>query len=692
MPTYTPTIEGASLSNPIPSAVVGYSPTTSATSGTALPGEQEVATKAPSVTVSGSTATKDIQSNIAPVITQATSDMKAQADKKALATQTAATAVPKTQQQLDEASGYHNVYGYDPTTGARLGAVPQNSNDNNANPELAAVLNTPSEGKIFAYQADGTKVEIPRGTTPEQYGMFSKPPIQAGQSATTLGSISNAVPLDDGTQVALLGNGTYAKLDANGNFLNNITADEYASERNSSNRYQKNLEAQAADGILAKYDQAVNGAYPLAPWQQDQLNSVKQQYAELIAKQTIANKNFEGGTRTFQGLLGMSEYSPGVAMGAIKDAVDQGLSKIASLNSELAGTLAKMTAAFQSDNVKMLKEAYDLHNDRVTKRQEAIDKIEERIIAAKKDQRDFDQRVKEFDQRTKDDAARLEFDKLKEDNLMSYREKEQALAKMQMSETKRHNLATELEAEKKRLQDAMGEYFDPNTPFASTISTVSRNVSRLDRGNFMKQVSDSAKRGDWKTMLIDIKNEVNNGLPAADRTKLNAHENSISYLKNMRNLLDQYVASGGDTGILKGKYQDISTRLGQLATDPKYTALATAMNDNFVRFRADITGAAFSPAESRGYEALVPSGDKSIDLNKAVIDGALMYAKQQADAVYEQKMGKDGYDNLSGLVQSEDAIQNYVNNATPQDQQRVAQMVADKVPYAEIIKFFGIEK
>lgn len=685
---YSPLVEGASPQTPIVTSTGEVATPGGVTPSYVLPGAKALS---PITAVGAADATNHMQSVIAPTIAEGTKDMTTQSTKLAADALAKSTAPVQTQQQKDEASGYHNTYGYGVDGSRIVNPNLKPGETDESSPELKAITNTPEAGYKFAYQSDGTRVEIPVSSTPEQYGLSETKPGSTA-SLQAMGGVNNSAPLDDGNQVAQLGNGSYAKLDGQGNFAGTISQDEFNAARNGSNKYQMNLERIASGEIQEKMTRIENGSYPLKSWQQDQLNNVKAQYAELIAKQTISNNNFEGGTRVLQGLLGMSEYSPGVAMGEVKAAIDQGISKIAALNSELAGTLGKMTSAFQQNNFDMLKVLYTQHADNVEKRQAAIDKITAATAKAFEDQRNYDRDIANDKAEKEYKDATLEIQR----ETLTYNEKKDKLNNLlqhaQLDETKRHNLATELEAMRKRQQEAMGEHFDPNTPFASTIATVSRSVNRLDRSNFMKQVSASAKRGDWKTMLTDIKNEVNAGLPAADRTKLNAHENSISYLNNMENLLRQYEALGGDTGILKGKFQDVSTKLGLLATDPEFASLATAMNENFVRFRAEVTGAAFSPAESAGYQALVPAGDKSVDLNLAVISGARMYAEQQANATYQQKMGKGGYENLSGLVQSEDSIQRYVNNATPEDQQRVAQMVQDKVPYNEIIKFFGIEE
>lgn len=340
----------------------------------------------------------------------------------------------------------------------------------------------------------------------------------------------------------------------------------------------------------------------------------------------------------------------------------------------------------------MLQQAYENYQTYADKKQAELDKITAAAAAHEKDMRDYNFNVEKekADNAYKEATLALQNDQL---TLAQAKQKaDSALNNKQLDETKRHNLATEYETKQKRLQDAAGNSFDvANTPFASTITTVGRTVGRLDRNNFMSQIADSAKRQDWKTMMTDMKNQVNESLPAADRTKLNVHESNVAYLTNMENLLKQYQAKGGDTGLLVGTSQGIATKYGQAITDPELIALQTQMNDNFVRFRADITGAAFSPDESKGYEALVPSANKNIDLNLAVIQGARDYAQQQIDSVYQRKMGTTGYDNLSGIIQAEDKINTYMETAPLDVQQKVAQMAADGVEYGQIVKYLNLK-
>ncbi len=384
---FTPTADAAVPTPQMQPGAVGYTP--------------PIATRAPTVTLSGSAAQTD-STKIMGTLAGINQSIAGKKTSDAVVAATKAATPPPTQQQQDATSGYHNMYGYDGTTGARLSNPNVGGPANlNSNPDpLASLANDPEPGHTFAYNThDGTRINIPLGTTPEQFGLSRTPPTSASTNAYQLqqaGGITSSIPLDHGNamgaQVGVLANGTYAALDANGNFVKSITKEEYLNESQNSQINLTNQRNQASSDFQAKWDGQVSGSIPLEPWQQDQINGIKNQYAELIAKQSIANANFEGGTRTLAGLTGNAEYAPGIAQGNIKAAVDEGISKIASLTSELGATVSKMTAAFRSDNRTALKEAYDEYQSNVGKRQAQVDKMQAAVAAAKKEQDTVDNR------------------------------------------------------------------------------------------------------------------------------------------------------------------------------------------------------------------------------------------------------------------------------------------------------------
>jgi hypothetical protein len=598
-------------------------------------------------------------------------------------TESANTAIT-TKQQQDQAAAAAEVgkqFGGTPTTPAKTDGTTSLSPADQAAQDIA---NTPPDGHRWVYSANGSRSSIPTGdATPT--GMYDVKPSVNKFTSPTSGTPVETIPKDNGTQIGKMSDGTYALFDGEGNFLGNTNEFDYSNTKATGQAYAGQQAQKNADHYKEQMDQVINGTYPLTPDQKAQIEAVKQTFQRLINEQTLANQNYQGGVATAQGLLGMTEYSPTLAMGTLKGAIDSGLTKIADLNNKLLQTVSQMNSAFRTENFEMLNTAYKNYQDYADKKQAELDKITAATAAHEKDVRDFN-----ADQAYKKATLAMENDKF------SYQQKkdviDQALSEGRLSEEHRHNLETERAAMAKVVADA-GPGFDPNTPFASTITSTARNVGRLDRASFVQQVSDSAKRGDWKTMATDMRTAVEQGMTAEEKNKLTKHQEAISELNYVENLLRQYEKAGGQTGWLVGNAQGVATRFGQLVTDPKLTEIQSQLSQAFVRFRADVTGAAFSEAESKGYEALLPMANKTFELNMPVIAGARGFAQQQVDSTYGRKMGVEGYNNLKSLVSQQDAqerIMGYLPTADATTQAQVVKMLENGDSPEAVAEYFNI--
>ncbi len=628
--------------------------------------------------ISATDASKKIQTEIKPTLDEANAQLRAQQEAQRQRSIALASGQITDQASMDAFKKQQEAS----ATKQPVSATDQATMD---------IVNQPEEGNKWVYLKDGTRIQIKLNQDPSMYGASDTKPVIAPKTAPSGAGIQEEITQDDDTSYGKMGDGTYAKFDAQGNYLGSLTQDQY--ERGKlSDKYQLQVATKNANEVQDKINQIINGTYPLSPDQQAQIESVKQTFMRLIDQQVFANKNYEGGVATAQGLLGMSEYSPTLAMGTLKGAIDSGISKVSELNNKMIGAITEMNMAFRSDNMKMLESAYNRYSEYAEKKQKHLDDIAKAASEHEKDLRDYNLNVEKFYSEKEENELNRE---LKREDL-SWQEKKALLDDKykyaNLSEEIRHNKATELEAQRKRLQDLMGDYFDPNTPFSSTINNVVSLVPQNQKSGVQKMLASAAQRGDWKQVKTLMRNGMVNNLPTAqDKNEFTHAEDAFAFMTNMERYIKQLQASGLDTGYLKGNYDQITTKLGQLAVDPKFKDVATQMQNNFFEFRNKMTGAAFSPEESKAYASVVPTEDKSIDLNLATISGAKTFAQNKLNSIANNNLG-EGYANVLGLVQSEDSIQNYVNNATAEEQQRVAQMVQDKVPYAEIIKFFGIEE
>ena len=220
------------------------------------------------------------------------------------------------------------------------------------------IANTAEVGYKWAYQKDGTRVQIPVNANASQYGMFDEKHGMAPNTSPTGQTAVETVDQDDGGSVVKFGDGTYGGFGPGGDFRGMITQEQYGNAKLNSNIYQRNESQKKAIELQDKMDQIINGTYPLTPDQQAQIEGVKQQFQRLIDQQTTANQNYQGGVTVAQGLLGLSEYSPTIAMGNRKGAIDCGIAKSGDLNGKMLTTVSEMASAFGRENFEMRNDAY----------------------------------------------------------------------------------------------------------------------------------------------------------------------------------------------------------------------------------------------------------------------------------------------------------------------------------------------
>lgn len=222
----------------------------------------------------------------------------------------------------------------------------------------------PQTGTKFIYKADGSMISVPLSTDATSLGYSETKPVQK--------PVAETAELSSGTSLKRYNDGTYGLYNMDGEYLGVGTAQQFNNAKNT-------------QSTLDKLNQASNGAYPLTASQQSQIDAVKSTYANLERKQEQANANYTGGTTTAINLYGMGNSISG--SGQIQGAINEGLVKIADLQSKMNSDVAKMTQAFQSDNLEMLKSVYETFAANQNDLQKAIDSVHnETVNAAKAEQ------------------------------------------------------------------------------------------------------------------------------------------------------------------------------------------------------------------------------------------------------------------------------------------------------------------
>lgn len=155
-------------------------------------------------------------------------------------------------------------------------------------------------------------------------------------------------------------------------------------------------EAQAeVERVNSTIDSIQNGSIPLSPGQQAQIDALKNSFQQLINQQTLINTGASGSANTRGYQSGAAEYDPTFQNKIIGSILTAGINKVSDLQTKMAAAVASLTQALKDDNIKGIKEQYDIYTkakenhetylqkiitqtqDEIAKQQEAIQKQQE---------------------------------------------------------------------------------------------------------------------------------------------------------------------------------------------------------------------------------------------------------------------------------------------------------------------------
>ncbi len=192
--------------------------------------------------------------------------------------------------------------------------------------------------------------------------------------------------------------------------------------------------------------------------------------------------------------------------------------------------------------------------------------------------------------------------------------------------------------EGQKLQNEINAGKPASGEYAPIINAVSSLVGATKAPAVKTAISTSIANGDFKTAYANIANSVEDSLTGTNKTKFADTRTDIGVMSGMRDAIKSYTDAGGKLGYLKGTADNIAKNFGQLATDPKFSALGVQLQREFQSYRLAMTGAAFSPQESKEYAAVNPRTNASLDLNLATIDGALAQLTNRVTSTVNQRI------------------------------------------------------
>jgi hypothetical protein len=244
-----------------------------------------------------------------------------------------------------------------------------------------------------------------------------------------------------------------------------------------------------------------------------------------------------------------------------------------------------------------------------------------------------------------------------------------------------------------------------NPIVAQTFGTLINTTANLEntvagKQAVREQLAGMLANGDYKGAYNQIANSVATGLMGETKNRFENARIDIEVMSGFRNALQEYINAGGDTGLLKGKAEEIERKLGRVS-DPKLTALAVQLQREFQSYRQAMTGAAFTPKESSEYASVNPTAQKSLNLNLAVIDGALNQLKNRVDGTIRAKVpqASDIQKLIEVPLKTENAkvqVNNIYKTATPQVKTTIENLIKtgkyDDALIIEYLKTKGIIK
>ena len=169
--------------------------------------------------------------------------------------------------------------------------------------------------------------------------------------------VSNSIQDAEGNVIKQFSDGTYARIDASGNYT-------LGSE-------QMFKDATRVKEIGDALDNARKGIY--SSTQQMQLDNMMNDYNELIRKQSVLNANTTGGTTIAMARSGLGNQVIGQQQ--IDKTINDGISAISKLTAQRDSAIAKMKEAFEQDDMLMLEKAFNLYSKTSDDIQKNIDKI-----------------------------------------------------------------------------------------------------------------------------------------------------------------------------------------------------------------------------------------------------------------------------------------------------------------------------
>lgn len=198
---------------------------------------------------------------------------------------------------------------------------------------------------------------------------------------------------------------------------------------------QTDLDTQAT-AATQKLNAIASGVYPLTPAEMGVLNATQNGFQSAMQYQQTANQAYTGQMTEAMASLGINTSAPTQAIGMIYSAISTGNQKVADLNSQMAVSLGNLQVAFQNQDFNEVEKAWNDTASYMENRVNTLNTMQKNVQDAAA------QQVTELQSATSTNISSImglaNFSLTQKQDIIN-----NAFQQQQISETQRHDLATE---------------------------------------------------------------------------------------------------------------------------------------------------------------------------------------------------------------------------------------------------------
>lgn len=129
---------------------------------------------------------------------------------------------------------------------------------------------------------------------------------------------------------------------------------------------------------------------------------------------------------------------------------------------------------------------------------------------------------------------------------------------------------------------------------------------------------------------------------AVEEKAANGREDALYAINTIQSLLDDFVALGGETGLLKGNIEKFQNNILKKTGNQQLAGIANEIAMTIQKYRQELTGAAFTESEAKEYARLFPGIEKSPELNNALMESMKSAYERNLNMFYQRQLGGVG--------------------------------------------------